>query len=220
MGVRIDKLSGLQEQTWTRVGRANLILDNLLARGEAKPMIVVMLSVLDSGSLSLGTGFLVRAAAKAAAQGRAMEDILSLVREQMQRTHVFAVLDTLEYLRRSGRLNRVMATLGSWLQMKPLLKMHEAKPTAQRSARREAAAQRLLALLKSKCLWKGWLGAHPRPRKRPRPGQASPAPVTRGGDAVGRQYAGLWHTPGTGGGRLCLCQRTKKLEDEEKDKTP
>jgi DegV family protein with EDD domain len=112
------------------------------ARGASVPV-----TVFDSGSLSLGTGFLVQAAAEAAAQGCAMEDILALVSEQMQRTHIFAVLDTLEYLRRSGRLNRVMATLGSWLQMKPLLKMHEGKPTAEKIRTAEAATQRLVALL-------------------------------------------------------------------------
>jgi DegV family protein with EDD domain len=107
----------------------------------------VPVTVVDSGSLSLGTGFLVQAAAEMAAQGRTMADILALMGEQAQRTHVFAVLDTLEFLRRGGRLNRVMAALGSWLQMKPLLKMNDGKPTAERIRTVEAAAQRLIALL-------------------------------------------------------------------------
>ena len=73
------------------------------------------------------------------------------MKEQGQRTHVFALLDTLEFLRRSGRLNRVMAALGSWLQMKPLLKMHDGNPTAEKIRTTEAATQRLIVLLEE-CL--------------------------------------------------------------------
>ena len=115
---------------------------HLAAREASMPV-----TVFDSGSLSLGTGFLVWAAAEAAAQGCSMDEIVALMKEQGQRTHVFAALDTLEFLRRSGRMNRVMATLGSWLQMKPLLKMHDGNPTAEKIRTAEAAIQRLVALL-------------------------------------------------------------------------
>ncbi|MBN1581740.1 MAG: DegV family protein [Anaerolineae bacterium] len=104
-------------------------------------------TVFDSGSLSLGLGFLVQAAAEAAAQGDSMDEIVALIKEQRQRTRVFAALDTLEFLRRGGRMNRVMATLGSWLQMKPLLKMHDGNPTAEKIRTTEAAMKRLIVLL-------------------------------------------------------------------------
>ena len=107
----------------------------------------VPVTVYDSGTLSLGTGFLVSTAAEAAAQGSSMDEIVALIEEQGQRTHVFAALDTLEFLRRGGRMNRVMATLGSWLQMKPLLKMHDGSPTAEKIRTSQAAIQRLIALL-------------------------------------------------------------------------
>ena len=80
---------------------------HLAAREASTPV-----TVFDSGLLSLGLGFLVQAAAEAAAQGRPMDEIIALIKEQRRRTHVFAALDTLEFLRRSGRMNRVMATLG------------------------------------------------------------------------------------------------------------
>ena len=115
---------------------------HLAAREASTPV-----TVFDSGSLSLGLGFLVQAAAEAAAQGCSMKEIVALLEAQRQRTHVFAALDTLEFLRRSGRMNRVMATLGSWLQMKPLLKMHDGKPTAEKIRTTEAAVQRLITLL-------------------------------------------------------------------------
>jgi DegV family protein with EDD domain len=118
---------------------------HLAAREASTPV-----TVFDSGTLSLGIGFLAWAAAEAAAQGYSMDEIVTLMREQRERTHVFAALDTLEFLRRSGRLNRVMAALGSWLQMKPLLKMHDGNPTSEKVRTSEAATQRLIALLKER----------------------------------------------------------------------
>ncbi len=118
-----------------------------VARLGAKQTDAVPVTVFDSRQLSLGTGFLVLAAAKAAAEGRPMDEILSLLEEQISRSHVFAALDTLEFLRRSGRMNRVMAGLGSVLQIKPLLKMYDGNPTAERVRTRERAIERLISLL-------------------------------------------------------------------------
>jgi DegV family protein with EDD domain len=107
----------------------------------------VPVTIVDSGSLSLGLGFLALAAAEAAASGSSMTEILTLINEQRQRTHVFAMLDTLEFLRRSGRMNRVLATVGGWLQLKPLLKMRDGTATAERILSADAAVQRLIELL-------------------------------------------------------------------------
>ena len=107
----------------------------------------VPVTVVDSGSLSLGLGFLAQAAAEAAAGGASMAEILALVEDQRRRTHVFAMLDTLEFLRRSGRMNRVLATVGGWLHLKPLLKMTDGHATAERILSGEASVRRLLALL-------------------------------------------------------------------------
>ncbi len=90
---------------------------HLAAREASTPV-----TVFDSGTLSLGTGFLVWAAAEAAAQGYSMDEIVALMKEQSQRTHVFAALDTLEFLRRSGRMNRVMAALGGVKKQLPFLR--------------------------------------------------------------------------------------------------
>ena len=113
----------------------------------AAPESSIPVTILDSGTLSMGTGFLVWAAAKAAAKGRARDEIIAALKEQGLRTHVFAALDTLEFLRRSGRMNRALAAVGKWLQMKPLLKMHDGNATAERVRTTEAAIQRLVALL-------------------------------------------------------------------------
>lgn len=118
-----------------------------MARLGAQAMEAVPVTVFDSGSLSLGTGFLVLAAAKAAAGGRPTDEIIPMLEEQGLRTHVFAALDTLEFLRRSGRMNRAMAAVGSWLKMKPLLRMHDGNPTAEKVRTSEAAVKRLVNLL-------------------------------------------------------------------------
>ena len=118
-----------------------------VARLGAKETETVLVTVLDSKQLSLGTGFLVLTAAKAATEGRPMGEIIALLEEQISRTHVFAALDTLEFLRRSGRMSRVMAGLGSVLQIKPLLKMYGGNPTAERVRTRKRAIERVISLL-------------------------------------------------------------------------
>jgi DegV family protein with EDD domain len=107
----------------------------------------VPVTVLDSRQLSLGTGFLVEAAARAAAQGQSLEEILALLEDQIPRTHVFAALDTLEYLRRSGRMNAAVARFGELLKIKPLLRMHDGHPTAERVRTNNGAYKRMLDIL-------------------------------------------------------------------------
>ncbi len=74
--------------------------------------------VVDSRSLSMGLGFQVLAAAEAAAAGLPLKSIRKIVEEVSQRVRVFAMLDTLEYIRRSGRVSWAAARLGSLLQVK------------------------------------------------------------------------------------------------------
>jgi len=117
------------------------------ARLAAKEASRLTVTVLDSRQLSLGTGFLVESAAKSAAKGRLMDEIIGLLENQILRTHVFAALDTLEFLRRSGRMNRAMAGLGTLLEIKPILNMYDGNPTAQRVRTRKGAIERLIHLL-------------------------------------------------------------------------
>ena len=118
-----------------------------MAAQGAKDTRVIPVTVYDSRQLSMGTGFQVLAAAQAAAEGRSMAEILSMLEELNTRTRVFAALDTLEYLRRSGRMNFALAFLGSLLQIKPFLKMYAGNPTAERIRTRSKAMDRLVKLL-------------------------------------------------------------------------
>lgn len=83
------------------------------------------IEVIDSGFLSQGIAFLVIAAARAAADGATVEEIKLLVGDMMPRIHVFVVLDTLEYVRRGGRIGRARAFLGSVLKVKPMLAIRD-----------------------------------------------------------------------------------------------
>jgi DegV family protein with EDD domain len=91
----------------------------------------VPVTVLDSRQLSLGFGLQVWTAARLAQAGKSVEEIVEAVENQIKRTYVYAALDTLEYLRRSGRMNAFMAGLGSVLDIKPIMKMHDGTPSSQ-----------------------------------------------------------------------------------------
>ena len=83
--------------------------------------------VFDSQQVSMGLGFLALSAARAAQAGATIPQILEALEEQVRRTHVFALLDTLEYLRRSGRVSWAEFGVGTLLQIKPLVHVHEGK---------------------------------------------------------------------------------------------
>lgn len=105
------------------------------------------ITVLDSGQLSLGVGFLVVKAAQLAAAGKRIQDILQAVQEAGKRTYVLAALDTLEYLRKSGRMNRFVAGIGSLLHVKPILKMNQGNPTSELIRTHKRSLQRLVDYL-------------------------------------------------------------------------
>lgn len=120
-----------------------------VARLAARGLNAVRVTVLDSRQLSMGTGFLVEAAAKAAALGHDLGQILAMLEEQIRRTHVFAALDTLKFLQRSGRMSWTVAGLGTLLQIKPLLKMYDGQSSAERVRTRDRAIRRVIELLQA-----------------------------------------------------------------------
>jgi DegV family protein with EDD domain len=120
-----------------------------VAEVAAREVTTTRVTVVDARQLSLGTGFLVELAARLAAAGHTLEQILAALNEQIKRTHVFAALDTLEYLRRSGRMNRFLANFGTLLQIKPILKMHDGKPETEKVRTRERALQRVVDILRA-----------------------------------------------------------------------
>ena len=117
------------------------------ARIAAEQFTHIPVTVLDSSQLSLGMGFIVEKAARMADLGHKMEEIISSLGELMERTHVFASLKTLEYLRRSGRMHFALARFGELFQIKPLLHMNKGIPTAHRVRTQSKATARLMEWL-------------------------------------------------------------------------
>jgi DegV family protein with EDD domain len=77
--------------------------------------------VVDSESVSSGLGTLVIEAGKSARAGGDVDAVLGRVEEIVPRTHVFATLNTLENLRKGGRIGGAKAMVGSMLSIKPLI---------------------------------------------------------------------------------------------------
>jgi len=90
----------------------------LAAEGFGKRVIV-----RDSGQVSLGLGFQVLMAAEAANQGAALVEVTELVQSIRQRVRVAALLETIEYVRRSGRVSWAVAKIGGLLRLQPLIEL-------------------------------------------------------------------------------------------------
>ena len=92
------------------------------------------IEVIDSQQLTLGLGFQV-IAAEAAQENRSIPTILDMIVSIRERVRVFALLDTFEYIHRSGRVSLAKARIGSILKIKPILELKEGRVTNHRLAR-------------------------------------------------------------------------------------
>jgi DegV family protein with EDD domain len=77
--------------------------------------------IVDSASATVGQGTLVLRAAEAARDGASAEDIIASTNEMSARTHVLGVLDTLDNLKKGGRIGNAQAMIGSLLSIKPCI---------------------------------------------------------------------------------------------------
>ena len=81
--------------------------------------------IVDSKSASMGLGLIVIAAAIAAKEGKPVREILSIVKEKVERSFVLFLVDTLDYLEKGGRIGKASALLGALLKIKPVLTIDE-----------------------------------------------------------------------------------------------
>ncbi len=120
-----------------------------VARTAAKEISSAVVTVFDFRQLSLGTGFLVQTAAELAMRGLKVKEILPILNDQIKRTYVAAGLDTLKYLRRSGRMHVAIATIGELIHIKPILMMYDGVSKVERVRTNQKAIARLADLLRS-----------------------------------------------------------------------
>jgi DegV family protein with EDD domain len=83
--------------------------------------------VVDSRSTGMGLGFPALAAAEAAAQGKDLDEVRDTALAAIGRTSCFFYVDTLEHLRRGGRVTATSALLGTALAVKPLLEVADGR---------------------------------------------------------------------------------------------
>lgn len=109
-----------------------------------------VIELLDSRTNSMQMGHVVLEAAKAACQGKSMEDIVSCAKQVIQNSRFLFVPDTLTYLKKGGRIGGAAALIGNLLQIKPILTVEEGKTTVFAKVRTKKKALEVIieALMK------------------------------------------------------------------------
>lgn len=81
--------------------------------------------VVDSQSVAIGTGVLAQYAVELAQQGMGAEEIAQVLTQQREKVCVVALLDTLEYLKKGGRISKTVAFAGGVLNIKPVVTVQD-----------------------------------------------------------------------------------------------
>jgi fatty acid kinase fatty acid binding subunit len=99
--------------------------------------------LLDSQSISIGMNYAILNAARMAKEGKSLAELQIYVEDTLARSSVLAVLDTLEYVRRGGRIGAASALLGNMLSFKPIIsvKNGEVVPVERPRTRGKAYAR-------------------------------------------------------------------------------
>jgi DegV family protein with EDD domain len=104
-------------------------------------------TVVDSGQVSMGLGWQVIAAAEAGARGLGLGAVLEAIDRVRRRVRVYATLDTMHYLHRSGRVGWAAAEVARILRIKPILGVRDGAVTAVGRTRTRRRAIRQLTQL-------------------------------------------------------------------------
>jgi DegV family protein with EDD domain len=108
------------------------------------------IEIIDSRTNCLAMGLTVMEAAKAAQEGKSLEEAAEVARQNMKRVNFYFVPANLEYLKKGGRIGGAAALLGSILKLKPILYVKNGKTELLERARgSRAAIERLLNLLEN-----------------------------------------------------------------------
>lgn len=114
------------------------------ARLAAQALPEVEIVVMDSTQVSMAQGWLAIIAARTALQGKGLTEIVEVVQDTIPRLRLIAMLDTLEYIQKGGRIGKVTALLGTLLKTRPLLQVLDGEVLPLENMRtRRKALQRL-----------------------------------------------------------------------------
>jgi fatty acid kinase fatty acid binding subunit len=105
------------------------------------------IEIVDSGSVSIAQAWLVETAARLAADGASLSDIVPRLEQLKPRLRVFALLDTLEFVQRGGRIGRAQALVGTLLNVKPILSIQDGEVAPVERVRTTSGALRRLVEL-------------------------------------------------------------------------
>jgi DegV family protein with EDD domain len=108
----------------------------------------VPIEIIDSQSVSVGMTFALLRARQEARDGLSLAEIKEHMLDQLARTRILAVLDTLEFLRRGGRIGRATALIGNMLSFKPIISLKEGEVSpVERPRTRSKAYERVAQLI-------------------------------------------------------------------------
>jgi DegV family protein with EDD domain len=107
--------------------------------------------VVETGQVSMGTGFLILSAAEAAAKGVPIDALKKLVADTRKRMRLVALLESLTHLAHSGRIPMVLAGIGNFLQIKVLISLYEG--TVNRIGQARTQSRGITALLEYVRSW-------------------------------------------------------------------
>jgi DegV family protein with EDD domain len=105
----------------------------------------IPVQVVDTVNISLGQGLLVLAAARAAEEGKSLNEVAEAVKELVPRVKVLGALDTLENLKKGGRIGGAQALLGSMLSIKPVIQIVDGVVEQESRQRARSRSLRYLA---------------------------------------------------------------------------
>jgi DegV family protein with EDD domain len=121
------------------------------AQGAQQLVNHVPIEVIDSRSASLGLGFVVLAAARAAEDGKSFPEVVAAARRVIPKLSVMFVVDTLKYLHMGGRIGGASAMLGTALKIKPLLHLYEGEVNPLERVRSKCrATERMLQIMEQR----------------------------------------------------------------------
>jgi DegV family protein with EDD domain len=101
--------------------------------------------VVDSMSVTLGEGILIQAALDMIDDGRSLDDVVANLEDMKPRTHVYGVFESLDYLRRGGRIGGAAHLVGSLLSIKPVIVVRNGVVEVESKQRTRARSLQYLA---------------------------------------------------------------------------